>query len=179
MFSLNLTELRSHLDFSIVFHHLPALTQLKLTFGAKHVGMEYERSLFGMKMLDAEIFSECIRATTSLVHLALPCNMIDDDLIRILVNGLMLNKTITELDLSHNRISDAGARRIAKYLLSTELLTELDLSDNLIHFEGSRYLGQALKKNESLLRLNLKMNRLDDKAGAKMCMDLANHNNTI
>ena len=67
--------------------------------------------------------------------------MIDDDLIRILVNGLMLNKTITELDLSHNRISDAGARRIAKYLLSTELLTHLDLSDNLIHYEGSRYLG--------------------------------------
>jgi len=38
----------------IIFKLLPNLSDLTITFGAKHVGMEYESSLFGMKMVDAE-----------------------------------------------------------------------------------------------------------------------------
>lgn len=79
----------------IVFKNLPNLAYLTITYGAKHVGMEYERPLFGMKMSDAKIFSECIRSTTSLIYLSMPGNLIDDDLISILIKGLMLNKTIT------------------------------------------------------------------------------------
>ena len=44
----------------VVFQYLPNLTDLAITYGAKHKGMEYESSLFGMKMADAEIFSECL-----------------------------------------------------------------------------------------------------------------------
>lgn len=47
----------------IVFELLPNLTYLTLTYGAKHVGMEYERPLFGMKMSDAKIFSDCLKAS--------------------------------------------------------------------------------------------------------------------
>jgi hypothetical protein len=47
----------------IVFKYLPNLTHLSLTYGAKHVGMEYERPLFGMKMSDAKSFAECLRTT--------------------------------------------------------------------------------------------------------------------
>lgn len=57
-FSLNITQLLSHLDMTVVFDHLPNLSYLSLTYGAKHVGMEYDRQLFGMKMADAKIFSE-------------------------------------------------------------------------------------------------------------------------
>jgi len=114
----------------IVFSHLPNLSHLTLTYGAKHVGMEYERPLFGMKMTDAKIFSEQMKLSQSLVYLSLPGNLIDDDLIGILIKGLVLNKTITQLDLSHNKISHSGARKIAKFLLSTQILTTLDLSDN-------------------------------------------------
>ena len=46
---------------SIVFDYLPNLSDLTLTCGAKHVGMEYERPLFGMKMSDAKIFSDCMK----------------------------------------------------------------------------------------------------------------------
>ena len=55
--------------------------------------------------------------TSSLTHLALPGNLIDDDLIKILVQHMMLNKTISELDLSHNKIGNSGARKIAKFIL--------------------------------------------------------------
>lgn len=85
----------SHLDMGIVFKHLPNLSYLTITYGAKHVGMEYERPLFGMKMSDAKIFSECLRSTQNLIYLSMPGNLIDDDLISILIKGLMLNKTIS------------------------------------------------------------------------------------
>lgn len=103
VFCLIITQLQ-HFDINLVFQYLPNLSYLTLTYGAKHVGMEYERPLFGMKMSDATKFKDCLRTTTSLTYLSLPGNLIDDDLIGILIKGLMLNKTITQLDLSHNKI---------------------------------------------------------------------------
>lgn len=116
VFSLTIQQLQ-HLDITVVFEYLPNLAFLTLTYGAKHVGMAYERPLFGMKMSDAKLLRDCLRKTQSLCYLALPGNLIDDDLVSILVKGLMLNKTITQLDFSHNKISHPGARKIAKYLL--------------------------------------------------------------
>lgn len=95
VFCLKISHLISHLDMSVVFRYLPNLAYLTLTYGAKHLYMDYERPLFGMKMSDAKIFSECLRSTQSLVYLSLPGNLIDDDLIGILIKGLMLNKTIS------------------------------------------------------------------------------------
>ena len=103
VFCLIITQLQ-HFDINLVFQYLPNLSYLTLTYGAKHVGMEYERPLFGMKMSDATKFKDCLRTTSSLAYLSLPGNLIDDDLIGILIKGLMLNKTITQLDLSHNKI---------------------------------------------------------------------------
>ena len=63
VFCLKICQMTSHLDMSVVFRNLPNLSYLTLTYGAKHVGMEYERPLFGMKMSDAKIFAECLRST--------------------------------------------------------------------------------------------------------------------
>jgi len=62
VFSLTISRLQ-HLDISIVFEYLPNLAFLTLTYGAKHVGMAYERPLFGMKMSDAKILKDCLRRT--------------------------------------------------------------------------------------------------------------------
>lgn len=178
VFSLTITELQ-HFKISDLFDFLPNLAFLKLTYGAKHVGMNYERPMFGMKMSDAQNFSKCLRTTSSLTHLALPGNLIDDDLTKILVQNLMLNKTISQLDLAHNKINNGGARKIAKFILQTQILTHLNLSDNCISYDGSRFLAQALKVNKSLVSLNLGLNRLDDKAGSKLCIDLHNNNSGL
>lgn len=179
VFSLKIGQLPSHLDMSKVFENLPNLSYLTITYGCKHVGMQYERPKFGMMMSDAQIFAECLKTTQSLVYLSLPGNLIDDDLVNILIKGLVLNKTISQLDLSHNKISNLGVRKIAKFLLTTQVLTHLDLTDNQIYYEGSRYLAQALKSNKILKHLSLKLNRLDDKAGSKLCIDLLNSNSEL
>ncbi|OMJ69894.1 hypothetical protein SteCoe_32264 [Stentor coeruleus] len=172
IFGMDIEELPSHLDLRILFGNVPCINRLKVSFGAKHLGSEYDRSLFGMRMTDAAILAKCIKNAQCLSSLSLPCNLIDDELIKMLTRGFLMNKTLIELDLSHNRISDHGARRIAKYLFHTEVLISLNLSDNHIQYEGSRCIGQALRNNRSLQILNLKHNRLDDKAGAKLCNDL-------
>ena len=172
IFGLNIEELPSHLDLRIVFDRIPCINRLKVSFGSKHLGSEYDRSLFGMRMSDAASLAKCIKNAQCLSELSLPCNLIDDELVKMLTRGFLMNKTIVELDLSHNRIGDHGARRIAKYLFHTEVLLSLNLSDNHIQYEGSRCIGQALRNNRSLQILNLKHNRLDDKSGAKLCNDL-------
>jgi len=58
-------------------------------------------------------------------------------------------------------------------------LTHLNLGDNCISYDGSRFLAQALKVNKSLISLDLKLNRLDDKAGSKLCIDLLNNNSCL
>ena len=95
IFCLKICQLLTHIIMSIVFDCLSNLAPLTLIYGAKQVGMDYEWPLFGMKMSDAKIFSECLKMTQSLVYLSLPGNLIDDDLITILIKGLVLNKTIS------------------------------------------------------------------------------------
>jgi Ran GTPase-activating protein (RanGAP) involved in mRNA processing and transport len=159
----------SHLKIDIVFSLLPNLNDLTITYGAKHVGMEYESSLFGMKMADAEILKDCLRTTQSLTRLSMPNNLLDYDLIKILSSGLMLNKTISILDLSHNKIGNSASSKIALYLYQSKILTHLYLGDNQIHEKGARCIGDALKVNRSLLVLDMHLNRIDDKGGMRFC----------
>jgi len=157
---------------NLVFDHLPNLNDLILTYGAKHAGKEYESSLFGMKMADAEKFQECLRKTQSLIRLSLPNNLLDYDLVKILSKGLMLNKTISVLDLRHNKITNSAVAKISLYLYQSKILTHLYLGDNQIHEKGSRCIGDALKVNNSLKVLDLHLNRIEDKGGFRFCQAL-------
>ncbi|RHY31406.1 hypothetical protein DYB32_003524 [Aphanomyces invadans] len=137
--------------------------------------MKYERMLFGMKISDATSLSHAIKATTTLSTLQLPSNLLDDDLLRMLMTGLIKNTTITTLDLSHNKITNHGARLLAKLLVPTSVISTLNLCDNQIHAEGGRYLARGLKCNTSLVELNLRLNRLTDEGGKLLLEGLVGH----
>ena len=51
----------SHLDMEMLFQNVPTLCNLEMTFGVKEIGMEYERSLFGMKMSDVTSLQKALR----------------------------------------------------------------------------------------------------------------------
>ena len=57
-----------------------------------------------------------VRASQTLIKLSLPCNMIDDELVKILMTGLKECRMLLHLDLSHNKVGDRGARRLGKLL---------------------------------------------------------------
>mmetsp|Transcript_26075 Transcript_26075/g.78567 ORF Transcript_26075/g.78567 Transcript_26075/m.78567 type:complete len:226 (-) Transcript_26075:97-774(-) len=144
---------------------LPNLTKLDITYGVKKIGMRYDRMLFGMKISDANSLAKSILECDYLTTLMLQSNLIDDDLLRMLMMGLIKNSQITNLDLSHNKITNHGVRLLSKLLGARNVLTNLNLADNQIHTEGGRYLGRALRGNDSLLSVNLRLNRLNDDGG--------------
>lgn len=175
IFTLEIDQLLSHLDLNEVCSHLKNLSRLRLTYGVKQIGMKYERMLFGMKISDATNLSHIVKNTRTLTTLMLPGNLLDDDLLRMIMTGLVKNTTITSLDLSHNKITNHGARLLAKLLGPDSVITSLNLCDNHIHAEGGRYLSRGLKYNSSLVELNLRLNRLTDEGGRMLLEGLGEH----
>merc|ERR1719446_106173 len=178
IFSLKIKQFLSHIDMEMLFQNVPTLCHLDMTYGVKAIGMDYERSLFGMKMNDVSSLAKALKVTETLTVLALPCNLLDDNTVRILASGLQNNFTITSLDLSHNKIADRGVKAIAKLLDDMSVMLSLNLADNHIHADGGRYFGRALKQNASLQHLNLRLNRLGDEGG-KMLLDGVAENDTL
>lgn len=162
IFTLTFRQLPSHLDLSELCSLLPNLTKLDIVYGVNKVGMNYERMLFGMKISDSSSLAKTFLHTDSLTTLVMSRNMIDDDLLRMLMTGLIKNNTITSIDVSHNKITNHGARLLSKLLGENSVITHINLADNQIHTEGGRYIARGLRENDSLLYLNLRLNRLTD-----------------
>jgi len=179
VFNLRIPGLSYPVDFKLIMNHLPVLNNLTITFGPLVSGMEYNRQLYGMKMNDAYKLTEGIKNSMNLISLSLPGNLIDDDIMKILMNGISYNRSLIELNLSHNRIGNQGARRLAKFIMRNEVLLSLDLTDNGIGYDGSRFLAQALKMNKTLQRLSLKLNNIKDKGGQKFFKDLIENESLI
>ena len=171
-FALTLGQQLSHLDWEIVFSRLPNLASLTLTYGVQGVGMRYSRALLGLKVTDAMSLAKCLKATPTLASLSLPRNLLDDDLLRLLITGMVHNQTVTHLDLSHNKISEFGVRLLTRLLGQDSVIMSLDLSDNAIRAEGGKYLGRALAENEALVDLNLRLNRLQEEGGEALLAGL-------
>ena len=164
--SIRLQQFPSHMDLSVLFDVMAtSLTTLGLTYGMRNVGMDYDRSLFGMKLADCRSLAKCLERSEVLTYLDLRGNLLDDDRVRMVASGLVDNLSVTHLDLSHNRIADRGVRALAKLLDARSVLTSLNLTDNVIHTEGGRALARALRSNVGLLDLRLRLNRLGDEGG--------------
>jgi Leucine Rich repeat len=170
IFTIAFSQLPSHIDLSELLSYLPNLSRMEICYGVKKVGMNYERMLFGMKIADATALAKAFHHAETLTTLILSGNMIDDDLLRMLMSGLIKNNTVTSLDLSHNKITNHGTRLLSKLLGENSVLTNLNLADNHIHTDGGRYLARGLRENDSLLYLNLRLNQLMDD-GCEMLFD--------
>lgn len=167
---LHISQLPSHLDLQVLLGTTTGcLTSLSLTYGMLNVGMDYDRSLFGMKLSDCRTLAKALERTETLTYLNLSNNLLDDEKVRMVASGLVDNLSVTHLDLSHNRVADRGVRALAKLLDSRSVLAFLDLCDNQIHTEGGRALARALRGNHSLLSLNLRLNRIGDDGGRAIC----------
>jgi len=172
IFQLAIAQFPSHIDLSFLFDTLPALCSFSITYGNRRLGMDYERAMFGMKISDAQYLARNIRVSQTLVSLSLPCNMIDDELIKVLMGGLSYGHMLTHLDLSHNKIGDRGARRLASLLDPDYCIQSLDLSDNQVHANGCMHLGAHLAENLTCQQLNLRLNRCEDNGVSHLFQDM-------
>ncbi len=145
---------------------LPNLRSLFLSKGVRNAGMSFELKMFGMSTTDCKSLAHCLTLPTcQITHLQLPENMIDDEMLQILLGGLVQSDRIQHLDLSHNKIGAQGCRSLSAYLRTTKNLTVLNLADNNIRTEGCSYLAIALRQNRSLKEISLRLNRLSDETG--------------
>jgi hypothetical protein len=172
VFQLAIGQFPSHIDLSFLFDTLPALCSFSITYGNRRLGMDYERAMFGMKISDAQYLARNIRVSQTLVSLSLPCNMIDDELVKVLMGGLSYGHMLTHLDLSHNKIGDRGARRLASLLDPDYCVQTLDLSDNQIHANGCMHLGAHLAENLTCQNLNMRLNRCEDNGVSHLFQDM-------
>lgn len=172
IFQLQVGQFPSHIDLSFLFDALPALCSFSITYGNRRLGMDYERAMFGMKLSDAQYLARNVRVSQTLVSLSLPCNMVDDELVKVLMGGLSYGHMLTNLDLSHNKIGDRGARRLASLLDPDYCLQALDLSDNLIHANGCMHLGAHLAENLTCQVMNLRLNRCEDNGVSHLFQDM-------
>lgn len=85
IFSLRVKELRSHLPLDELLPLLPNLTTLSATYGVRRGGMARLRLEYGLKEVDAQGLSRALAdgpaSCPSLTTLALPANLIDDDMV--------------------------------------------------------------------------------------------------
>jgi len=56
-----------------------SLAHLNLRYGMRNVGMDFDRSIFGMKLSDCRSLARCAEYSETLTLLNLSHNMLDDD----------------------------------------------------------------------------------------------------
>lgn len=163
--TIKIQQLLSHVDVAQIMNEFPYLSTLKLTYGARKLGMDYSKALFGMQHPDAMNLAKFLHKTKSLTTVILRENLLNDESIQILVSGLRQNWTVTTLDLSQNKIGPMGAKRLCALLEKNRCLTDLNLAGNNINEDGARALGAAIASSNSLLTLSLRLNPLGDLGG--------------
>ena len=179
---LEILTLRSHINLGILLSNLPKLEHLRLTYGVRNAGLTFEMDMAGMNIDDCHIMAESLAnpfLCKNMTKLQLSENRIDDQMIQVLISGLIKNKYITDLNLSHNRIAAMGCKSLSAYLISASSLRYLDLSDNNIGPDGGKYISYSLK-NElcHLVGLNLRLNRIRDE-GVKAIARSLEENKTL
>ncbi|XP_008069310.1 NLR family CARD domain-containing protein 3 [Carlito syrichta] len=114
----------------------------------------------------AKALARSLLVNRSLSTLDLRSNSIGPQGAKALADALKINRTLTSLSLQGNTIRDDGARSMAEALASNRTLSILHLQKNTIGSMGAQWMADALKQNRSLKELMLSSNSFGDR-GAK------------
>ncbi|XP_069426732.1 NLR family CARD domain-containing protein 3 isoform X10 [Ovis canadensis] len=98
----------------------------------------------------------------SLTTLDLRNNSIGPQGAKALADALKINRTLASLSLQSNRIRDDGARSMAEALATNWTLSVLQFSSNSIGDGGAKALAEALMVNQGLRSLDLQSNSISD-----------------
>jgi hypothetical protein len=189
VFNLDIPTFSYKFDISFIPQYFVNLTNLSLKYSPilkevrtrdvftknlEPIGDEY--SQFGMRIPDLKKFCILITDLSYFLTLSLQGNLVDDEMIKWLVPGLITNQTLRHLDLSNNRITGKGMIKICSYLVRTKALLSINLNNNLIGGDSSYAIGLVLKENTKLRVMLLAMNRFDDESGGRILKMLCFNN---
>ncbi|CAG8791553.1 36807_t:CDS:1, partial [Racocetra persica] len=104
-------------------------------------------------------------AITNIHTLNLSRNRLSGSSLKVIIEALQKNTTVSFLDLSFNMISDNESKWLGKLLKKNTSIKELSLAFNKIGSDGARRISKALKINTTLKRLSLEANRLNTQGG--------------
>uniref|UniRef100_A0A3B3RAX1 NLR family CARD domain containing 3 n=1 Tax=Paramormyrops kingsleyae TaxID=1676925 RepID=A0A3B3RAX1_9TELE len=120
--------------------------------------------------------SRSLLVNRSLTSLDLRSNNIGPKGAKSLAEALKNNQVLVSISLQNNVIEDEGTKALAEVLLCNRKLTTLHLQKNSIGSEGARSLAGALQKNQVLRELSLSSNQLGDKGSEALAQALmVNH----
>ncbi|XP_022450430.1 NLR family CARD domain-containing protein 3 isoform X2 [Delphinapterus leucas] len=114
----------------------------------------------------AKALARSLLVNRSLTTLDLRSNSIGPQGAKALADALKINRTLASLCLQSNRIRDDGARSMAEALAANRTLSVLHLQKNSIGPVGTQQMADALKQNRSLKELMFSSNSIGD-GGAK------------
>lgn len=114
----------------------------------------------------AKALARSLLVNRSLTTLDLRSNSIGPQGAKALADALKINRTLASLSLQSNRIRDDGARSMAEALATNRTLSVLHLQKNSIGPVGTQQMADALKQNRSLKELMFSSNSIGD-GGAK------------
>ena len=112
--------------------------------------------------------SQALLVNNTLTHLNLKYAMVRDSGVDSLSKALSVNTALTHLYLNRNMIGASGASCLSCALSVNTALTHLYLNRNMIGTSGAVSLSQALSVNSSLVYLNLDGNFLGDSGAASL-----------
>uniref|UniRef100_A0A8C9FMM0 NLR family CARD domain containing 3 n=1 Tax=Pavo cristatus TaxID=9049 RepID=A0A8C9FMM0_PAVCR len=106
-------------------------------------------------------------------RLSLAENQICNKGAKALARSLMVNRSLTVLDLRSNSIGPSGAKALADALKKNQVLLSLNLQHNVIKEEGATALAEALLTNRRLITLHLQKNSIGAHGARKLAEALA------
>ncbi|XP_066539209.1 NLR family CARD domain-containing protein 3 [Hoplias malabaricus] len=106
--------------------------------------------------------SRALLVNRTLTVLDLHGNNIGTKGAKILAEALRMNQVIVSLNLQSNLVEDEGARALAEVLQCNRKLTSLNVQKNSVGPDGVKRIADALKKNQTLQELNISSNHLGD-----------------